>query len=110
MGYCLTEELHWSTKDNRLINKGPWEYKIPSALDIPIEMNVTFPKMTNTASGNVAGSKATGESAYCVGQVFFFAVKDAIMAARKDAGTEGYFRLDQPATVEAIRQACLVDH
>lgn len=109
LGFCLMEEQTWSTKDNRLVNNGTWEYKIPTGLDIPIQMDVTFPKMENTTPGNVAGSKATGESAYCVAQVFFYAVKDAILAARKDAGKTGYFRLYQPASVKNIQQACLVN-
>jgi xanthine dehydrogenase/oxidase len=36
----------------------------------------------------------------------FFAIKNAIYSARKDAGITGYFRLDAPATVEKIRMSC----
>jgi len=36
----------------------------------------------------------------------FFAIKDAISAARKDAGLNGSFQLDSPATAERIRMAC----
>jgi len=36
----------------------------------------------------------------------FFAIKDAISAARKDAGLSGFFQLDSPATAERIRMAC----
>ena len=36
----------------------------------------------------------------------FFALKEACYAARKDAGLEGWFRLDLPATPERLRLAC----
>ena len=36
----------------------------------------------------------------------FFATKEAIAAARADAGLHGNFRLDNPATPERIRMAC----
>eukprot|EP00930_Biecheleria_cincta_P068850 TRINITY_DN56680_c0_g1_i1.p1 TRINITY_DN56680_c0_g1~~TRINITY_DN56680_c0_g1_i1.p1 ORF type:complete len:1302 (-),score=213.26 TRINITY_DN56680_c0_g1_i1:12-3371(-) len=106
LGYCLMEEQVHSDVDHRLVNNGTWDYKIPSGLDIPIEMNVTLPKSTNTAAGNVLGSKATGEPAICVSGVTFFAVKDAILAARRDVGLSGHFRMDLPASPSAIQQAC----
>lgn len=108
LGFCLTEQQSFSKTDGRLINCGTWDYKVPSGRDIPIEMNVTLLNSTNTSNGNVFGSKSTGEPAYCIGSATFFAVKDAILAARKDAGVEGYFRLDCPASPEAVQQACLV--
>ena len=36
----------------------------------------------------------------------FFAVKEAILSARSDAGHDGNFRLDSPATPERVRMAC----
>lgn len=36
----------------------------------------------------------------------FFAIKDAIMAARGDNGEFGVFQLESPATPERIRMAC----
>jgi len=106
LGFCLTEEQVYSAADHRLVNNGTWDYKIPSGLDIPIRMNVTLPKGNNNTSGNVVGSKASGEPTMAVGAVTFFAVKDAILAARKDAGLHGFFRLDVPASPAAIQQAC----
>lgn len=37
----------------------------------------------------------------------FFAIYDAVSAARKEEGVEGYFRLDSPATAEKIRMSCV---
>ena len=36
----------------------------------------------------------------------FFAVKEAILSARKETGNSGKFRLDSPATPERVRMAC----
>lgn len=109
MGFCLTEEQVYSKKDGRLVNAGSWDYKIPSAQDVPIRMNVSLLPSENTSWGAVFSSKATGEPTYCLGGVTFFAVKDAIYAARKDAGVTGYFRIDCPASPSAVQTACLVN-
>ena len=37
----------------------------------------------------------------------FFAIKDAITAARAEVGCNDWFALDNPATPERIRMACL---
>ena len=39
----------------------------------------------------------------------FYALKDACYAARKEAGLDGWFRLDLPATPERLRMACADD-
>ncbi len=36
----------------------------------------------------------------------FFAAKMAVAAARQQAGVEGYFALDAPATADKLRMAC----
>ena len=108
-GCLLSEEQVRSKVDGRLVGPGTWEYKPPQALDIPVEFNVTLvPNSVNTTKGNVLGSKASGEPAILLGAAPFFAVKDAIYAARKEAGQSGYFRLDAPATPVRVQQACLV--
>ena len=38
-----------------------------------------------------------------------FAIKHAILAARKDRGHDERFALEAPATVQRIREACLVE-
>ena len=37
----------------------------------------------------------------------FFAIYDAVSAARKEEGLTGHFRFDSPATAEKIRMACV---
>jgi len=109
LGSVLHEEMTRSSNDGRLVNCGTWEYKIPSGLDIPVEMNITLLQSNNADKGNVFGSKMSGEPAMCIGLAGFYAVKDAIYSARHEAGTEGWFQMDSPASVDAIQQACLVD-
>merc|ERR1712113_185896 len=99
-----------SQADGRLINNGTWDYKIPSALDIPIKLSVALlDNGPNSTKNNVAGSKATGEPATLVGSCPFFALKAAIAAARLEAGVTGWFRLDCPATPAKVQQLCCVD-
>eukprot|EP00967_Tisochrysis_lutea_P053493 scaffold66575_cov31-Tisochrysis_lutea.AAC.11 len=57
----------------------------------------------------VHSSKAVGEPPFFLGASVFFAIKNAIAAARTDhLGTTGekHFRLYSPATTERIRMAC----
>merc|ERR1711957_470751 len=101
-----TEEELTDPDDYHMKNNSAWLYKIPRGNQIPVEMNVTLPKSDNSTSGNVMGSKATGEASMCVSPVTFFAVKDAILAARTAAGHGGYFAMDVPATAARIKEAC----
>lgn len=109
MGALLTEELVRDGTDHRLINNGTWDYKVPCPLDVPQVFNCTLmPNDVNTAKGAVAGSKASGEPAYLLGAAAFFAVKQAIYAARAEAQESAYFNLMAPATPAKVREACLV--
>ncbi len=47
-----------------------------------------------------------GEPPLFLAASVFFAIKDAIVAARAENGLTGSFRLDSPATCERIRMAC----
>jgi len=51
-------------------------------------------------------TQGVGEPPLLLATTVFFAIKDAIGAARKDAGLIGLFQLDSPATTERIRMAC----
>lgn len=50
--------------------------------------------------------QAVGEPPFHLGASVFFALKDAIYAARSDAGHDGWFVLDAPATPERLRMLC----
>ena len=51
--------------------------------------------------------QAIGEPALFLGCSVFFAIKDAVAAARKERGLPRMFILDSPATPEGIRLACI---
>jgi hypothetical protein len=51
-------------------------------------------------------TQAAGEPPLFLASSVFFATKDAITSARKDAGHNGYFQFNSPATSERIRMAC----
>ena len=50
--------------------------------------------------------QAVGEPPLMLAMSTFFAIKDAIAAARAEVGASRCFRLDSPATAERIRTAC----
>jgi xanthine dehydrogenase/oxidase len=55
----------------------------------------------------VHSSKAVGEPPFFLGCSVFFAIKDAIVAARKEHnGEDAFFTLRLPATSERIRMSC----
>lgn len=53
--------------------------------------------------------QAVGEPPFHLGASVFFALKDAVYAAREAAGHTGWFVLDAPATPERLRMLC-ADH
>ncbi|KAL0052613.1 hypothetical protein WJX82_004790 [Trebouxia sp. C0006] len=116
MGWTCLEELVWGDKEHKWVKpgvlhtRGPGTYKIPSANDIPLDFCVTLLKDSpNHRLPMVYSSKAVGEPPFFLGASVFFALKEAVYAARKDAGLEGWFQLDSPATPERLRMAC-ADH
>lgn len=55
----------------------------------------------------IHSSKAVGEPPFFLASAVFFAIKDAIIAARAEVGLNDWFSLDNPATPERIRMACV---
>lgn len=116
MGWTCLEELVWGDKEHKWVKpgvlhtRGPGTYKIPSANDIPLDFCVTLLKDSpNHRLPMVYSSKAVGEPPFFLGASVFFALKEAVYAARKDVGIEGWFQMDSPATPERLRMAC-ADH
>ncbi|XP_064600707.1 xanthine dehydrogenase/oxidase-like [Liolophura sinensis] len=93
------------TPSGYLLTRGPGAYKIPSFGDVPVEFNVSLLKGVSNPRA-VYSSKATGEPPLFLAASVFYAVKDAIMAARAESGLHGNFALSCPATPERIRMAC----
>ncbi|XP_004627432.1 xanthine dehydrogenase/oxidase [Octodon degus] len=107
LGLFTMEELHYSPEGS-LHTRGPSTYKIPAFGSIPTEFRVSLLRDCPNKKA-IYASKAVGEPPLFLAASIFFAIKDAISAAR--AQRSGYnakqlFRLDSPATPEKIRNAC----
>lgn len=50
--------------------------------------------------------QAVGEPPLFLAASVFYAIKQAVAAARADRGLDTVFRMDSPATAERIRMAC----
>ena len=109
-GWCTMEELIWGDNDHKwvrtghLFTRGPGTYKIPAFNDVPLDMRVHLYDSINSYA--VHSSKAVGEPPFFLGCTVFFALKDAIRAARLENGVTEYYPLNLPATSERIRMAC----
>ncbi|XP_042260124.1 xanthine dehydrogenase/oxidase isoform X3 [Thunnus maccoyii] len=104
LGLFTLEELHYSPK-GVLLTRGPGAYKIPAFGDIPTKLTVSLLRDAPHDKA-IFASKAVGEPPLFLASSVFFAIKDAISAARAESGISGPFRLDSPASAERIRNAC----
>jgi len=111
---CLTTEELLYGEDGRVISDGTWEYKIPCVKTIPREFNVYLLKYVSSGVKTdprkdpygINSSKSTGEPPLVLANTVFFAIRNAIAAARKDQGLTDWFDLSAPATVQKIQMAC----
>ncbi|XP_065894835.1 uncharacterized protein [Dysidea avara] len=107
LGYWLTEKCAYNENSGELLTFNTWEYKPPQCKDIPVDFRVELLKNAPNPVG-VLGSKAIGEPPMCTSCSVLFAVKKAIVAARKEIENKDFFPLNGPATVEDIQQQCMV--
>ncbi|KAL6564721.1 xylitol dehydrogenase [Orobanche minor] len=112
LGWVALEELKWGDASHKwvppgcLYTCGPGTYKIPSINDVPFKFNVSLLKDAPNDKA-IHSSKAVGEPPFFLASAVFFAIKDAIVAARAESGLSDWFPLDNPATPERIRMACI---
>jgi xanthine dehydrogenase/oxidase len=106
------EETLW-TRNGQLFTRGPGTYKIPGFSDIPQIFNASLlrydndgEKLTWNHLRTVQSSKGIGEPPLFLGSTVFFALREAIKAAREmnGKGVEEW-SLDSPATAERLRLA-----
>lgn len=103
-GLFTLEELIYSP-EGALYSRGPGMYKLPGFADIPGEFNVSL--LTGAPNPRaVYSSKAVGEPPLFLASSVFFAIKEAIKAARLEEKLEIDFNLQSPATSARIRMAC----
>eukprot|EP00479_Gromia_sphaerica_P007196 TRINITY_DN2310_c0_g1_i3.p1 TRINITY_DN2310_c0_g1~~TRINITY_DN2310_c0_g1_i3.p1 ORF type:complete len:325 (+),score=86.26 TRINITY_DN2310_c0_g1_i3:308-1282(+) len=102
IGFVTTEDLVYND-DGSIKSLGTWEYKPPCSKTIPQQLNVTFLDNVSNPLG-ILGSKATGEPPLVTGACsVFFALKNAIAAARADTGNDEEFEMDTPAGPEKVQ-------
>ncbi|KAJ6385242.1 hypothetical protein OIU77_028431 [Salix suchowensis] len=112
LGWVAMEELKWGDAAHKwippgcLYTSGPGSYKIPSMNDVPFKFSVSLLKGHPNVKA-IHSSKAVGEPPFFLASAVFFAIKDAIIAARAEVGHHEWFPLSNPATPERIRMACL---
>eukprot|EP01041_Mallomonas_annulata_P005146 gene5146-10286_t len=109
-GWSTMEELVWGdsqhpwVRPGQLFSRGPGTYKIPAFNDVPCDMRVHLADTNNRFA--VHSSKAVGEPPFFLGCSAFFAIKQAMHAARTDSGHLDFYPLNLPATSERIRMGC----
>ncbi|KAL8694385.1 MAG: hypothetical protein Q9218_000951 [Villophora microphyllina] len=106
-GLFTTEESLWHRASGQIFTKGPGTYKIPGFRDIPQVFNVSLLKDVEWENlRTIQRSRGVGEPPLFMGSAVFFAIRDALKAARKQWGEEEVLSLQSPATVERIRVSC----
>lgn len=108
VGWCTIEELLVLSTNSTVLTRGPGNYKIPSFRDIPVQFNVKILRdKTYNNLKTVKSSKGIGEPPLFLGANVFFALRDAVVSARKANGI--YTPLSvfpSPCTAEILRLAC----
>jgi xanthine dehydrogenase large subunit len=102
LGWLTTEELVWNAK-GELLTKGASTYKIPTATDMPAQLNIELWDGANHED-NVGGSKAVGEPPFMLAISVYEALRDAIGTTRPGCTP---IHLDTPATPERVLNAIL---
>ena len=107
LGLFTMEESLWHRASGQIFTRGPGAYKIPGFRDIPQEFNVSLLKDVEWENlRTIQRSRGVGEPPLFLGSAVFFAIRDALKAARSQFGCEDVLRLVSPATVERIRVSC----
>ena len=101
LGLYLTEKLQYDTSTGQITTNGTWEYKPPSTKDIPIDFRCSLLSNAPNPAG-VLSSKASGEPPMTLSASVYFAVKEAVLEARKAAGLAATPVLPPPATPPVI--------
>jgi len=100
LGLYLSEKLEYAAS-GQITTNGTWEYKPPSSKDIPIDFRVSLLSDAPNPNG-VLSSKASGEPPMTLSASVYFAVKEAVMEARKAAGLGLSSVLPAPATPNIV--------
>nr|QPF77598.1 aldehyde oxidase 1 [Galleria mellonella] len=102
LGYWTSEKIITDPNTGRILTDRTWTYKPPGIKDIPADFRVYFRRNANNEFG-VLQSKATGEPSFCLAVAIVHALREAVRAARLEAGyADQWVEIDVPCTVENI--------
>jgi xanthine dehydrogenase/oxidase len=116
LGFMTTEEIIYDDS-GKLITDNIWTYKPPCSKSIPLDMRVALADTDPVSRAAqekagllaVAASKSAAEPTLSLGVSAYFAIKQAVRAARlEQTGKEEWVRLDVPATCQRIQMGCAV--
>ncbi|XP_035702304.1 xanthine dehydrogenase/oxidase isoform X3 [Folsomia candida] len=105
-GFWTTERIVHCKETGELLTNRTWDYKPPETKDIPEDFRISLLKDAPNPYG-ILRSKATGEPILCATVAVYFALRNAITAARADKGNTEWFKLDSPITPEDVYHHCL---
>jgi xanthine dehydrogenase/oxidase len=116
LGFVTTEEVVYD-EGGRLVTDNIWSYKPPCSKSIPLDLRVALAEHDPDSRAAqekagllaVAASKSAAEPTLSLAVSAYFAIKQAIRAARAEqTGANEWVRLDVPATCQRIQTACAV--
>ena len=98
----LLKDVEWENLRTIQRSRGVGMLIIPPFLSVPLHPTNGWEKNT----GGWTNSFIAGEPPLFMGSSVFFAIRDALKAARAEFGEEEVLSLRSPATVERIRVSC----
>ena len=105
MGRWTMEEIRFKPGTGVMTTVSPHSYFIPAAADCPKDFRVTLLGASSSPTA-VHSSKAVGEPPFFLSSCVYFALKEAVGAARAETGQRGHVRIDSPLTAAKLRLAC----
>ena len=114
VGFVTTEETVFDDK-GALVTDNIWSYKPPCTKTIPLDFRLRFYPVDEARNAleeraelhAVKSSKTTGEPSMTLGITAYFAIKRAIMDARRElTGNDDWLTMDVPATCQRIQMNC----
>ena len=100
LGLYTMEELIYSD-EGKLITDNVSGYKIPSCGDVPLDWDIELLNYKPTGEG-LHNSKGIGEANTQLGLSAYFAIKEAMRAARSEAKMDPQFHMNFPASVDRV--------
>jgi xanthine dehydrogenase/oxidase len=114
VGFATTEELVYDEK-GALVTDNIWSYKPPCTKTIPLDFRVRLHPVDEERNARevlaekqaVKSSKTAGEPGLTLGLSAYFAIKRAVMDARRELTAQNdWLRMDLPATCQRVQMNC----